>query len=255
MADPAGQAPPGLRVATVGKGGAGKTLVAGTLARLLARRGRPVLAADLDTNPGLAFSLGVAPAAGALPYQATEEREGAPYGWALRDGLTPAAAVADYAVTGPDGVRFLTLGKSSSESRNEAPKRTLTAFRAVLDGFGETGWDLVGDLEAGPTTPFERYHSFADRLLLVVTPTWVSGMTARRLLSLVDGVAVTVVANRVTGGLPHEELHPAVAIPFDPDVADAEREGLAPLDACPDSPVVDAVEELAESLITQEVVS
>lgn len=253
MTDLTGQAPPGLRVAVVGKGGVGKTVVAATLARLLARRGRPVLAADLDTNPGLAFSLGVTPTDGALPYQATEERDGAPYGWALRDGLAPAAAVSDYAITGPDGVRFLTLGKSSGESRNEAPKRTLTAFRAILDGFDEPGWDLVGDLEAGPTTPFERYHSFADRLILVVTPTWVSGMTARRLLSLVDGVAVTVVANRVTDGLPHEELDPAVAIPFDPDVAEAEREGLAPLDACPDSPVVDAVAELAESLTAQEV--
>lgn len=242
-----------MRVGVVGKGGAGKTVVTATLARLLARRGRSVLAADLDTNPGLAFSLGVPPATGALPYQATEEQEGAPYGWGLRSGLTPAQVVADHAVTGPDGVRFLSLGKSSSETRNEAPKRTLTAFRAILDGFREPGWDVVGDLEAGPTTPFEDYHSFADHLVVVVTPTWVSAMTARRLLSIVDGVPVTVVANHVTGALPHEDLRPALAIPFDPDVAEAERQGLAPLDACPGSPVIKAVEELADRLTTQEV--
>src|SRR5947209_18036319 len=48
----------GRRLAVVGKGGAGKTLLSGTLARLLARRGRRVLAADLDTNPGLTYTLG-----------------------------------------------------------------------------------------------------------------------------------------------------------------------------------------------------
>lgn len=253
MPETAAQPAPGLRLAVVGKGGVGKTVVAATLARALARRERSVLAADLDTNPGLAFSLGVPPDAGAVPDELTQEDEAAPYGWGLREGLTPARAVADHAVTGPDGVRFLSLGKSSSESRNEAPKRTLTAFRAILTGFAEPGWDVVGDLEAGPTTPFERYHSFADRLLLVVTPTWTSAMTARRLLSLVDGVAVTVVANRVTDRLPHEELGPAVGIPFDPDVVEAERAGLAPLDACPDSPMVGAVEALADRLVNQEV--
>ncbi|MGH9166041.1 MAG: hypothetical protein ACRDZW_11110, partial [Acidimicrobiales bacterium] len=39
----------GLRVAVVGKGGAGKSMISATLARLLARQGRPVLAVDLDT--------------------------------------------------------------------------------------------------------------------------------------------------------------------------------------------------------------
>jgi CO dehydrogenase maturation factor len=59
-----GVAAPGLgtvRVAVAGKGGSGKTTIAGTLARLLADRGRRVLAVDGDTNPNLAQTLGVAP--------------------------------------------------------------------------------------------------------------------------------------------------------------------------------------------------
>jgi CO dehydrogenase maturation factor len=51
----------GLRVAIAGKGGSGKTTIAGTLARLLAARGRRVLAVDGDTNPNLAQTLGLAP--------------------------------------------------------------------------------------------------------------------------------------------------------------------------------------------------
>jgi CO dehydrogenase maturation factor len=51
---------PSLRVAVVGKGGAGKSLIAGTLAR----RGHHVLALDVDTLPGLALSLGLGPRPG-----------------------------------------------------------------------------------------------------------------------------------------------------------------------------------------------
>lgn len=50
-----------LRVAVAGKGGSGKTTIAGTLARLLAARDRGVLAIDGDTNPNLAQTLGLPP--------------------------------------------------------------------------------------------------------------------------------------------------------------------------------------------------
>lgn len=43
-----------------GKGGSGKTTVAGTMARLIGRAGRPVIAIDADTNPNLALTLGLA---------------------------------------------------------------------------------------------------------------------------------------------------------------------------------------------------
>lgn len=49
-----------MRIAVAGKGGSGKTTIAGTLARLLGRRGRRVVAIDGDNNPNLAQVLGVA---------------------------------------------------------------------------------------------------------------------------------------------------------------------------------------------------
>lgn len=75
------KASPGLRVAVIGKGGAGKTVLVGTMARLLARQGRQVLAVDLDTSPGLAFSLGVPLGEAGLPAEAVEADPGANYGW------------------------------------------------------------------------------------------------------------------------------------------------------------------------------
>lgn len=242
----------GLRVALIGKGGAGKSTISATLARLLARRGRRVLAADLDTNPGLAYSLGVPLGAGALAQEAVEPHPGASYGWRLRSDLSPTEAVGRFAVPAPDGVRFLSVGKIE-EAGKQGPKRSLGALREVLLGLGDPSWDVVGDLEAGPTTPFEGYQDFADRVLVVVGPAWVSAMTARRLLPLVGSVPVTIVANRFGDEPDHPGLTGAVRVPFDPEVAEAERQGLAPLDSCPESPAVAAVSRLADLLSGQAV--
>ncbi len=50
-----------MRIAVAGKGGTGKTTLAATLARTMAREGRHVLAIDGDPNPNLGVSLGIPP--------------------------------------------------------------------------------------------------------------------------------------------------------------------------------------------------
>ena len=47
------------RIAVAGKGGSGKTTVAGVLARLMAEGGQEVLTVDADENPNLGISLGL----------------------------------------------------------------------------------------------------------------------------------------------------------------------------------------------------
>lgn len=47
------------KIAVAGKGGSGKTTVAGVLARLLAEGGSEVLTVDADENPNLGISLGL----------------------------------------------------------------------------------------------------------------------------------------------------------------------------------------------------
>jgi CO dehydrogenase maturation factor len=47
------------KIAVAGKGGSGKTTVAGVLARLWAEDGHDVLTVDADENPNLGISLGL----------------------------------------------------------------------------------------------------------------------------------------------------------------------------------------------------
>jgi CO dehydrogenase maturation factor len=103
-----------MRIAVAGKGGSGKTTIAGTLARSLARSGRQVLAIDADSNPNLASVLG-------LPSERTQEIVDLPRDLLERttgpDGTTRSVFAADpgeivdrYGVDAPDGVRMLIMG-------------------------------------------------------------------------------------------------------------------------------------------------
>jgi CO dehydrogenase maturation factor len=241
----------GLRLAIMGKGGAGKTVISSTVARLLARQGRKVLAADMDTNPGMVYSIGMKGQDVSIPLEVLEENPGAAYGWQMRAGLLPREIVEHHTATGPDGVRVTSLGKIG-EADKIAAKRTVVAMVQMLLGFGEPEWDVIGDLEAGPTTPFERYHAFSDDVVVVVGPAWRSAMTARRLLPMVgEGRSTTIVANRFRDEPDHPGLAPTIRIPFDPDVAEAERLGLSPLDECPNSPAIHAIHQVVELFVSQ----
>jgi CO dehydrogenase maturation factor len=102
-------------IAIAGKGGSGKTTVAGTLARLLARGGRQVWAIDADSTPNLALTLG-------LPRDRVDRLEPIPRG-ILRESrdadgkrvltldVPPAAIVEQYGVPTPDHVPLLLMGR------------------------------------------------------------------------------------------------------------------------------------------------
>ncbi len=102
-----------MRVAVAGKGGSGKTTIAGTLARLLARSGRAVLAVDGDTNPNLALTLGMRPGeeVAALPADLLRRHQ-APDGTTRSELALPAErVVAEHAARGPDAILLLVMGR------------------------------------------------------------------------------------------------------------------------------------------------
>ena len=96
-----------MKIGVVGKGGAGKTTVAGTVARSLARSGRTVLAVDADVNPMLGISLGIGPerteaVVGARQALDAGEAEHQP---------TAARIVEAFGADAPDGVRLVVVSR------------------------------------------------------------------------------------------------------------------------------------------------
>ncbi|MFN2432310.1 MAG: AAA family ATPase [Gemmatimonadota bacterium] len=104
-----------MRLAIAGKGGTGKTTIAGTLARVLAREGRSVLAIDADTNPNLATVLGLDPERAGemlgLPRGLTERRTEADGSTRIAFTSDPEEVLRTYAAVAPDGVRLVVMGK------------------------------------------------------------------------------------------------------------------------------------------------
>lgn len=248
-----------MRLAFVGKGGVGKSAIAGTFCRALARQGHPVLAIDSDPLPGLAFSLGLAISDAPLPDEAIEEKPEGEEGprFRLRAGLTAGDAVAQYAATAPDGVRFLQFGKHRS-STGRGLFRSQWAFRQIIRDLPEDRWNIVGDLPGGTRQPFTGWGDYARTVLVVVEPTAKSLLTARRLSRLAldeeHPRRILAVANKVREKGDVEMvakrtgLEVIGAVPWDEDFAAAEQKMAAPIDLAPDSPAVQAVESLVEQL-------
>jgi len=245
-----------MRVAFVGKGGAGKSSLAGTFARLLARTGEQVLALDSDPMPGLAFSLGVEQSDAGLPDDAVEddESEGSRR-YRLRTGLTGAAAIEQYAALSADGVRLLQLGKARGATWNNT--RQHFGFQRILDDLPGAGWSVVGDLPGGTRQPFFTWGRYAETFLVVVEPTAASLLTGRRLAKLAataQAPRVLVIANKVRTLRDAEEVAERTglpllgAVPFDRAVGDADRLGRAILDHDPDGPTAAAVRSLVRAL-------
>ena len=94
-----------MKVAVVGKGGAGKTTVSGTIARALGRSGHSVVALDTDVNPMLGVSLGLGPGGSDALEGARQQVENP------RHEHNPEGLLAAFGTDAPDGVRLLVVGR------------------------------------------------------------------------------------------------------------------------------------------------
>ena len=248
-----------MRVAVVGKGGAGKSVIAGTTARLLAREGRRVLALDSDLLPGLSISLGSGPDPVDPPLnQAAEQNENGR--WRIRKGVSVVSAVKRYTTEAPDGIRLMQIGKSGREGIQPI-MGSINAYYRMVHRLGDAktfrDWELVGDLPAGPRQVAFDYAPFARTYLVVVQPGSQSALTGRRVAKIArmrGGTEVRFVANRVNGKRDTAHVERLIgepvfwSVPADEGVAEAERLGVAPIDHVPDSSTIAAIEEMVAAL-------
>ncbi len=248
-----------LRIAVAGKGGAGKTTLSSTLARLFARQGRDVVVIDGDSNPNVAVALGVdreiAGALQPLPINLVNRRLN---GKALNQSVDE--ILGNHAVTAPDGVRVLLMAMP-----NHADEGCLCTSHAVVSGLlgdmaGRPNSVTILDLEASPEHLSRGTTRNVDALLLVVEPYYRSYETSRRMAALAAELPigrVAVVANKLrtpTDALAIEEycerhaLHLDGRLPWSTAVLDADAAGIPLIDFDPDNPVIAAVGDVAEQL-------
>lgn len=220
-----------MKVAVVGKGGSGKTTTSAVLARTFARTGMKTLALDCDTNPNLGLSLG-------FGEEATEAligvREAVDAGEEEHAGSV-AELIDRFGVDGPDGVRLAVVSAIENPEPGcpccgISPERLLAQMEDV-EGV------VVADFEAGIGTIMRMGDEPLDVVVIVAEPTAKSLEAARRSADLVNQHQlgrVLVAANRlrddddlarVRAALPGLEV---VAIPDEPAIALAERQGDAP---------------------------
>lgn len=252
-----------MKVAFIGKGGAGKSATAGTFARLLARAGEEVLAIDSDPMPGLAYSLGLPGEDSPLPDDLVVEKAEGDDGprFRLRPDITAEQAIERHAPVGPDGVRYLQFGKLRGHV--SATMRSQFAFRAIVAELPEDRWSVVGDLPGGSRQVAFGWGNYADTFLLVVEPTAKSMLAARRILKVLrpkieSGARVALVANKTIAVADADRiasrlgLEVAAVIPLDPAIVAAERAGIPLVDHSADSPALRAIADLVENLRRQD---
>ena len=244
----------------VGKGGAGKSVIAGTMARIAAQDGAQVLALDSDLLPGLSLSLGSGPEPAKPPLlEAAEQDDTGQWGWC--EGLDASRAAQRFATPAPDGVRLLQRGKVAGGGFRPVIGSS-KAFYEIVHGLVKApefdDWTIIGDLPAGPWQTADGWAPYARTFVVVVQPTVQSALTGRRVARLARLQApeadVVFIANRVTGA---DDVHhvekligePTFAsLPADEQVAAAERLGVAPIDHAPDAPAIIAMRRLVTSL-------
>jgi len=247
-----------MRIAVAGKGGAGKTTICATAARLMARSGRRVVAIDGDTNPNLhaAIGVGAAVAAPFLPQSLVSRRFDGPR-------LTaPVDEVLDhYSVPAPDGVRLVRMGmpQHADEGCMCSAHATVSAFLADLGA--ASGTVTLLDLEASPEHLSRGTARHSDVLLLVAEPYYRSLEAVRLQASLAAETSigrVAVVANKCRQPSDYDAIEEycdrhglelAGAVPWSDAVLEADAASRPLLDHAPGDPVVGALDTLFGALL------
>ncbi len=249
-----------MKLAIAGKGGSGKTSITGTMARLIARDGRRVLAIDSDSNPNLALTLGLSAAQmRAISPLAADLLRRTPTG-ALTPHLTRSLDEirALHAVTGADGVELLVMAQPQ-QADTGCLSHLHATVRSIVYVTGEAEADVcLLDTDASPEIFSRAMPQYVDAMLGVVEPYFKSLETGRRIAALARDLGIerfALVANKIRDERELElvrsfanrhGLELGGTVPFDKGFRVAEQAGRAPLDFfAPDAPSILAIDEIA----------
>ncbi len=252
-----------LKLAFGGKGGVGKTTVTALMARLLAKKGKRVIAVDADPVANLAAALGIPEDEPITPISQLSdliaERTGSQkgtYGGFFK--LNPRVDdIPERFSLDRDGVKLLVMGTvDSGGSGCICPESVM--LKALMQHLVLYNDDVVlMDMEAGVEHLGRATTGSVDALLTVVNPGARSRVAAERIRKLASDLGikrVLVIGNRVRGpedeALIREALSEFEILGFLPEMDEliqADRKGVRPFENLDELP--ESVHVLAERLI------
>ena len=258
-----------MKIALVGKGGSGKTTLAGTLARVLARRKQRVLAIDGDPNPNLALTLGMSREAADhlrfIPSSLVESVTNASGPASLRLTMERARVLSEYAADAPDGVKLIVMGKPADGSAGSGCMcASHRAVRGLIAEMTDAGEHTITDMEAGLEHLKRGTARNVEAMLIVAEPYYRSLEAASRTFSLANELKIPhvyAVANKVRNDADREAIEtyckqhgmPVIGVvPFEQRFVAAEQAAQAPADFAGGSAGLRAIEAVADALIALE---
>ncbi len=256
-----------MKIAISGKGGVGKTTLAGVMARILADRGKKVLAIDADPDANLASALGfpkemldkLTPLVAMTPL--VEERTGAKKGtYGAMFKLNPKVDdIPDQFGVSHRGVKLLVLGSISQGGGGcFCPENVLLKglMQHLFVGRDEV---VIVDMEAGLEHLGRGSTEYVDALIVVVEPGLRSIGTTKQIRKLAADLGVKrvlIVGNKITSQedrkiiqehLPDFEILGYLS--FNPKILQADRDGVSPYDI--DDRVKEEVAHIIQSMEAQ----
>lgn len=237
-----------MKIAVSGKGGVGKTTLAGVMARLLAVEGRKVLAIDADPDSNLASAVGLPRELlpKLLPIASMtsliEERTGSKRGnYGTMFKLNPRVDdLPDEMGVTHEGVKILLLGSIPQGGGGCFCPENVLLKNLVRHLLVQRDEALIIDMEAGLEHLGRGSTGTVDALIVVVEPGQRAINTARQIKKLGEDLRIRnmmIVGNKVTGDedrrIIEENLSDVPVLGhmgYNPKVIQADREGRSPYD-------------------------
>ena len=236
-----------MKVAVSGKGGVGKTLIAGGLAKGFADRGFKSMAIDADSSPNLALTLGLTAEQARKILPLTENKElvdsktSTGYSGVYNLNFKVDDIIRDYAMKTPLGVELIVMGtvKAMGSGCMCAPNAIVRAMLRHL--MVERNEAVVLDLEAGVEHIGRGTAKAVDVLLIVADSNLKSLEIAKHIHDMTAAAEmkhVYLVGNRVMNPAQEEaiksfakenRLELLALVPFDQKVIEADMLGQTPL--------------------------